>query len=84
MILRKSVRQKGMPPLTKTFANFENGERVNIVIEPSVHGGMPHVRFQGLCGIITGKQGNAFVVTLKHGNKEKQLIVAPEHLKKQG
>ncbi len=83
-ILRKSVRQKGMPPITRSFARFEEGERVNIVIEPSVHGGMPHTRFQGLCGIIVGKQGNAYLVDLKHGNKQKQLIVRPEHLKKQG
>ena len=83
-ILRKSVRQKGMPPVTRTFAKFEDGESVNIVIEPSVHGGMPHTRFQGLCGTIVGKQGKAYLVDLKHGNKMKQLIVGPEHLKKQG
>ena len=83
-ILRKNVRQKGMPPITRSFARFEEGERVNIVIEPSVHGGMPHVRFQGQCGIIVGMQGNAYLVDLKHGNKQKQLIVRPEHLKKQG
>ena len=83
-ILRKSPRQKGMPSLTRTFAKFEDGERVAIVIDSSVHSAMPHIRFQGLTGVITGMQGKAYIVTLKSGNKVKQLIVGPEHLKRQG
>ena len=81
-ILRKNVRQKGMPPITRSFARFEEGERVNIVIEPSVHGGMPHTRFQGLCGIIVGKQGNAYKVAIMDGDKAKTFLIPAVHLKK--
>ena len=82
-IMRKSPRDKGMPAPTKSFTKYNEGDVVSIVIESSVHGGQPHVRFQGTTGVITGMQGKAYIVTIKSGNMKKELIVGPEHLKKQ-
>jgi len=83
-ILRKSPRDRGMPSLGRIFQSFEAGDKAAVVIEPSVHGGMPHRRFQGLTGTIVGKQGDCYVLDVKDGGKPKQLVIRPEHLKRQG
>ena len=57
--LRKTPRQRGLSPITKTLQIFEVGENANIVIDPSLQQGQPHPRFHGLTGTITGTQGNA-------------------------
>ena len=82
-VLRKRPRQKGLPPVTRVLQTFEEGEKASIIIDPSIHKGQPHRRFYGLTGTIVGKQGRAFLVEVKTGNKKKTLIVGPEHLRKQ-
>lgn len=81
-IFRKSPRMRGMTSITHEFQTFEKGEKVSVVIDPSVHYGTPHSRFQGKTGVVTGQQGRAFVVELYDGNKLKTVIARPEHLKK--
>jgi large subunit ribosomal protein L21e len=81
-ILRKTPRTRGMTPITHEFRTFEKGEKVSVVIDPAVHYGMPHFRFQGKTGVVTGQQGRAFVVELYDGDKLKTVITRPEHLKK--
>jgi large subunit ribosomal protein L21e len=81
-ILSKTPRTKGMTPITHEFREFDVGEKVSVVIDPAVHYGMPHMRFQGKTGVVTGKQGRAFVVDLYVGNKLKTVVARPEHLKK--
>ena len=81
-ILGKTPRTTGMSPITHEFRNFEVGEKVNVVIDPAVHHGMPHMRFQGKTGVVSGKQGRAYVVELKDGDKPKTVVTRPEHLKK--
>jgi len=71
-----------MTPITHEFRTFEVGEKVSVVIDPAVHYGMPHSRFQGKTGVVTGQQGRAFVVELHDGNKLKTVIARPEHLMK--
>ncbi len=83
-ILRKKPREKGRIPLTRALQEFGEGEKARIVIEPSVHKGQPHRRFHGKTGIIQGKQGKAFVMKVRDGKMEKQLIVRPEHLRTVG
>lgn len=78
--LRKNVREKGMPPVTHSLRQFDEGDRVSIRINPAIHSAMPYPRFQGRTGVVTGRRGNAFEVLFKDGNKEKMLIVGPEHL----
>jgi large subunit ribosomal protein L21e len=82
-VLRKRPRQKGLPPVTRVLQTFEEGEKASIIIDPSIHKGQPHRRFYGSTGTIVGKQGRAFLVEVKTGNKKKTLIVGPEHLRKQ-
>ena len=42
---------------------------------------MPHRRFQGKTGVITGTQGRAYVVSVKDGNMQKTVVARPEHLR---
>lgn len=81
-IMRKSPRDRGMAPITHSFIEYEMGEKASIVIDPSVHGGQPHHRFQGLTGEVVGRQGRAYVLEIKAGKMKKRVIISPEHLKK--
>ncbi len=81
--MAKSPREKGLLPITRVIQKFEIGDRVHIKIEPSFHKGMPHPRFHGRTGMVTGKRGKAYVVSVKDGNAEKTIITHPVHLKLQ-
>jgi large subunit ribosomal protein L21e len=79
-LLRKKPRARGLSPITKAMQVFDEGDKVNIVIDPSVHKGMPFSRFHGLTGTVIGRRGAAFEVRVKDGNKDKIVIARPEHL----
>ena len=80
--LSRPAKERGLSPITRSLQVFDNGDTVNIVIDPSYHKGHPHHRFHGLTGKITGNQGKAYLVRTRVGNMEKDLIVPPEHLRK--
>jgi len=81
-VLSKSPRRRGLSPITSEFQKFEAGEKVNIVLDPSIHRGMPHPRFHGKTGTVVGNQGRSFVVKVRDGNKMKTVVSRPEHLRK--
>ena len=81
-ILSRKPRNRGLSPLTRSLQLFDIGEKANIVLDPSVHGGLPHFRFHGKTGTVIALQGRAYLIKLKMGNKTKSIIVFPEHLKK--
>jgi len=80
---RKPLRKRGTPPVTLVIREYEIGSRVHIVVEPSVHRGMPPRRFHGRTGTVTGRRGRAYVVSVPDGNTRKTIIVRPQHLKPQ-
>lgn len=81
-LLKKKPRARGLSPITRGFQTFEEGEKVNIVIDPSIHKGMPHSRFHGLTGVVTGIRGTAYEVSVNVGGKTKIVVSRPEHLVK--
>ena len=81
-ILRKKPRYRGYSSITRSLQQFNDGEKVNVVIDPSVHRGMPHVRFQGYTGTVLGRQGNSYRVQIRVGKKIKTLVVRPEHIRR--
>ena len=81
-LLKKKPRARGLSPITRGFQTFEEGEKVNIVIDPSIHKGMPHSRFHGLTGVVTGIRGTAYEVSVNVGGKTKIVASRPEHLVK--
>ena len=71
-----------MPPINRILQTFKVGEKVNIRVEPSVHRGMPHHRYQGIVGKVVGKRGNAYEVEIKDQNKKKLIISRAVHLER--
>lgn len=78
-LLRKSKKEK--KTLTKYLQEFNIGSRVVIKPEPASHKGLPYKRFIGKSGLVTNKKGNSYIIKIKDGNKEKEVITRPEHLK---
>ena len=68
-------------PITMKIQKFNLEDLVHIIIDPSIHKGQPHPRFHGKTAKVVGKRGKAYIVTLNDGNKPKELIIRPEHLK---
>jgi len=80
-LLKKHIRERGaIPPLSRILYEYKPGDRVHIVINPSIVKGMPHRRFHGKTGVIVGKRGRAYIVKVYLGDKEKTLFVRPEHI----
>jgi len=68
-------------PITKKLQRFNQEDLVHIIIDPSIQKGQPHPRFHGKTAKVIGERGKAYIVSLNDGNKLKELIVRPEHLK---
>lgn len=67
--------------ISSILKKFKIDDRVIISINPSIHDGMPHPRFQGHHGIICEKKGRCYGVKIKDMGKEKKVYVHPAHLK---
>lgn len=79
---RKLKKSKGSKSsLSNHIQDFEEGKKVIVKIDPSVQKGMPHPKYQGNVGEIKGKQGRCFKLEIKNGNKKKELVAHPAHLK---
>ena len=79
-LMSKRLRQKGLTSPSKVLINYEEGQRVDIVIDPGFHRGMPHKRYQGRTGVVTGLRGRAVIVDVSLGKATKTLIIRREHL----
>lgn len=80
---KKDLRKRGILPVTTVIQQFDMGQKVHIVCEPSIQKGMPNRRFHGLTGSVIGRRGRAWVIEIKDGNKTKTVISRPQHLKAQ-
>lgn len=80
--LKKHIRDRGKVKISKFLQQFEEGDKVVIVPEPSYQKGLPFRRFWGKIAKVVGKRGEATIVELKDGNKVKRVIAANVHLKK--
>ena len=52
--LSRPVRERGLSPITRSLQKFEEGDTVNVVIDPSYQRGQTPHRFHGLTGKVTG------------------------------
>lgn len=80
--MRKPVKSRGKISITDYFQKFNEKDIVQLKAEPAVQKGIYHLDFHGKYGVISGKQGACYKVTIKDGKKEKCLLVHPVHLKK--
>ena len=81
--MSKTVRARGISPVVRAIQEFDKGAKVHVLIDPSIHKGMPHPRFHGKTAEVVGKRGRAFVLKVTDGDATKTLITLPEHLKAQ-
>ena len=77
--LRKSPKDK--ITVNQFLEQFSEGEKVLIKIEPASHKAMPHPRFKGKNGLVTGKRGRSYLVEIRDGGLKKTIITTPEHLR---
>jgi len=78
-LLRAKVRER--LPITRYLQEFKVGSKVVIKPNPSSHKGMPFKRFFGRTGTVIDKRGKSYIIKIKDGKKEKNIISRPEHLK---
>ncbi len=81
--LSNHPRDRGTSPPQRAIAQFEEGQRVHLKIDPSVPEGRFHPRFDGLTGVVSGEQGTAYTVEISDGGKQKTVIAKPAHLRAQ-
>ena len=87
---RTGTRRKLKMPYKSKFTverylrKFEPGQIVMIDIDSSSTKNIPHYRYKGKTGRIVEKRGRAYVISIKLGNKEKTLMLKPEHLRPVG
>ncbi len=79
-VLRWHPRLRGKVPITHNMRVFALGERAHVLMDPRVHGGMPHRRYQGRTGVVIGHRGDAVELEITDGGKRKMLVIRPEHL----
>ena len=70
---RKKVRKRGLGSIEKYLLDFEPGDKVEIIADPSQHRrGMPHRRYHGRTGKIVDTRGRCFVVEVRLRNATKK------------
>ena len=80
--LRKEKRRRGKISITRYFQSFNMGDRVYLTAESAVQKGMYHPNFMGKSGVIKGRRGKCYEVTINDLGKDKTLIIHPVHLRK--
>jgi large subunit ribosomal protein L21e len=81
-MLQKNKSDKGRIFIAKYLQKFKEGDRVLFSADPSYQKGMYFRRFHGKSGIIKKKQGSCYSIQIRDGNKEKNILVHPAHLRK--
>ncbi|MCX8178975.1 MAG: 50S ribosomal protein L21e [Candidatus Aenigmarchaeota archaeon] len=78
-ILKRKLREKFT--VNRFLQQFPVGTKVMIDLVPGQPKGRPFKRFIGKTGVVIDKRGESYIIKIKDGGKEKQIISRPEHLK---
>ena len=79
-LMKKALREKGKPKLTKYLQEYPLGSSVIIKIDSSQQKSLPHRRFHGKIGKIIDKRGRGYVVSVAQGDSMRKIITRCEHL----
>ncbi|RME79382.1 MAG: 50S ribosomal protein L21e [Methanobacteriota archaeon] len=77
----RKLKQKRKITIADHVREFSIGQKVILKQQPYYESAMPHKRYRGRTGIIKAKRGSCYIVAVKDGNKDKELICHPVHLK---
>lgn len=81
-LMRKNVRDKGKLSLTKYFQQFNAGDKVKLLADPTYQKGTFCLRYHGKNAIVQRNRGTCYEVTIRDGGKIKTLISHPVHLRR--
>jgi large subunit ribosomal protein L21e len=76
-LLKSPSTKKGLSSL---LVEYSPNDKVVIKIDPAQVKGMPHRRFNGLVGTVTGVGRRAVTVDVNVGDKVKTLVARKEHV----
>ncbi|MFG1519291.1 MAG: 50S ribosomal protein L21e [Thermoplasmataceae archaeon] len=82
MKMRRKIKERGLPTVNELMKSFEVGDKASIVINSSIHKGMPFHNFHGYTGTVVKKQGECYLVSINVGSVEKKILAGPAHLRK--
>ena len=74
-------RNREKTSVNKRLEQFKIGSRVVIKADSSTHKGRPFKRFYGRSGIVHAKKGRSYIIKVMDGDKEKEIIASPVHLR---
>ena len=81
MTNRKNSRDKGKIQLSRMFQELKVGDTVTVIRELAETAGFP-AKLQGRTGVVTGKRGRCYIVSINDQSRPKTHIIKPIHLKK--
>ncbi|MBD3319129.1 50S ribosomal protein L21e [Candidatus Woesearchaeota archaeon] len=81
-LMRKNKKDRGKLSLTRFFAEYEVGDKVKLLADPTYQKGMFFLRYHGKNAIVQHRRGNCYEVSIRDGGKIKTLISHPIHLRK--
>jgi large subunit ribosomal protein L21e len=79
-LFRKKTRERGKVGLSRLLKTYNPGDKVTIMIDSSVHKGMPHRRYHGRVGIVKARRGRSYIIEVAEGRQTRTLIARPEHI----
>lgn len=81
-LMKKQHRSRGKLSLRRYLQVFSPGDNVALVLEPAVQDGTYHRRHYGKMGTVLRQQGSCYVIGIRDGGKQKEVIAHPVHLRK--
>ena len=74
-------RNRGKLKISDLLKNFKSGDKVLIKPNASYQIALPHRRYFGKIAVIKNKKGSCYSITVKAGNKVKEIVISPAHLR---
>merc|ERR1711939_31081 len=85
-LFSKPYKKHGAVPFTRYFANYRVGDYVDVIVDGSIHKGMPHKYYHGKTGRVYNVTGHAVgvIVNKSHNGRiiPKRICVRIEHVRK--
>lgn len=81
-VFTKGSRDKGKISQRSYLAEYKAGDKVLLKLEPGIQTACYYPRFHGKIGVIKRKEGESYRITIQDGDKTKEVISHPIHIKK--
>jgi len=81
-VFTKKSRQKGKISQRAYLAEYKAGDKVVLKLEAGIQKATYYPRFHGKTGIVKKKEGSSYRIEIMDGDKTKEVVAHPIHLKK--